>query len=212
MFEPTDDVFDTGHDLSDLENEATEEEDMLLISAHVVESLLEQIRIAKEELNDYHIRDAEMEGWMHIPRNRYLRLLGLDLENRDLICKNRVLEEELEDWGSPTQFIEQPPEEYPPEPDPGLVGPDFDTVSEGGWGGSSSSENDAPVEYQYKARAFDPSIIPAAGSPDFNPFDPFDPGEVKEEDPLVWRDTAMLDQKEIQTIVDEVMRKLRGGE
>ncbi len=47
---------------------------------------------------------------MAIPRNRYLRLLGLELENCDLTRRNETLEDELEACSTP-DFIIQPPDE-----------------------------------------------------------------------------------------------------
>jgi hypothetical protein len=184
MFEEMDDVFDVEHDLSDLENEAREEEGSIIVSARVLENLLEQIRLVQEELNDYHIRDAETEGWVSLPRNRYLRLLGLDLENRDLIRKNEELTEELEDWGQPDQFIEQPPSQEEIEFD-GPLGT-FDTTS-------VSSQMD-PNKY----RVYSPmGHVDASGL-----------GMGVNTPPLLWKDTSMLGEKDIQIIVDEVMRKL----
>lgn len=186
MFESTDDVFETGKTLEDLENELHEEEDMILIKAQVVESLLEQIRLVKEELNDYHVRDAEMEGWMSIPRNRYLRLLGLELENRDIIRKNEELTEELEDWGqSPQQFIEQPPSQEEIEFDGPL----------GTFGSAETIGQMDPNKYRVYAPMGHIGEDGSIGMGDATP-------------PLIWGDTAMLGEEEIQAVVDEVLRKL----
>ena len=146
------------------------------ISSAVLESLLEDMRAIKEELNDYHIRDAEMEGWMSIPRNRYLRLLGLELENRDLLHRNEFLEEELREYEDhPTPRFTQPPEsEFP---DPFFMGTD------------GTAQQVDPNKY----RTYSPV---GAGS----------------SNPMLWQDTSILGEDEVQAVVDEVMRKIRRGE
>jgi len=166
--ERLDDVFENLPTLDDLVDEMLEE-DRITLAVSVVENLLEQIRVAKEELNDYHIRDAEMEGWMSIPRNRYLRLLGLELENRDLIQRNEHMVDILgEESDGPREYIVQPPEDCENE-----------ALFNGDGCGNSA--------------VFD-SSVPS--------------GVAFSHTPAMWRNTVALEEKDIEEVVAEVMRRI----
>lgn len=92
-----------------------EDADNISVSAEAYDELINKLTWLQDEVNSYRIRDAEMEGWVSLPRERYLRLLGLESENLMLIDQVQNLEafrEFHEKINTPApQRIVQPPEE-----------------------------------------------------------------------------------------------------
>jgi len=156
--------------LEDLIEDMKDEEQMVVKVSAVV-SLLDQLNDLRRELNDYHIRDAEMEGWMSLPRSRYLRLLGLELENEELLRHEEI------DFAPPEQdrvMIEQPPEEE-----------DFCTVP--------------PIEELFEIKTNGTS----------NPADFFSYRVYgSSSNPVLFRDTVILSEEEIEEITKEVLRRI----
>lgn len=189
-----DDVFDrfeTLPTLEDLAESIDAQEDRVEIRATVLESIMDQLRTAREELNDYHIRDAEMEGGVSIPRERYLRFLGMEAENLALSQQVYELEQELTLYDEPPMnTIVQPPpddswmeDEDPKEdeiPDPFV------------FGGTQSTST--PDLRDFKITG-DPTILGQAvvGNPR----------------PLKWADTVNLTQEDIEEVAKEVMRRIK---
>ena len=139
------------------------DEEMPYVDGKLLERLIEDLKECKKELNEYHIRDAEMENWVSIPHERYVYFLGLEAENMALTLINEDLMDEQEDEEDKKPVIVQPPEDY------GF--PDFN---------STESTSD-PLEYD------------ASGTTR----------------PMQYRDTIILSEGDITTLVNMVYERLR---